>query len=139
MRPLPPDSPEAMARIVALFVVSDARVDAEEIDTLQQIGAFERLGITRERFLAVAGQFSLDLGGPYGWMRLADLQMVDRLLAEVCDPAMRLRVARLAAAVITANGRIDESERVVFDHMLYRWGLTRRRVAQAIREDRVPA
>lgn len=139
MRPLPPDTPEAMARIVALFVVSDARVDAEEIDTLQQIGAFERLGITRERFLAVAGQFSLDLGGPYGWMRLADLQMVDRLLAEVSDPAMRLRVARLAAAVITATGRIDESERVVFDHMLHRWGLTRRRVAQAIREDRVPA
>ena len=139
MRPLPPDTPEAMARLVALFVVSDARVDGEEIDTLQRIGAFERLGITRERFLAVAGEFSLDLGGPYGWMRLADLQVVDRLLAEVRDPAMRLRVARLAAAVITANGRIDESERVVFDHMLARWGLTRRRVAQAIREDRVAA
>jgi len=139
MHPLPPDSPEAMARIVALFVVSDARVDAEEIDTLQQIRAFERLGITRERFRAVAGRFSLDLGGPYGWMRMADLQIVDRLLAEVRSPAMRLRVARLAAAVITANGRIDESERAVFDHMLQRWGLTRRRVAQAIREDRVPA
>jgi hypothetical protein len=139
MRPLPPDTPEAMARVLALLVVADACVDADEIQTLHRLRAFERLGIPCERFLQVAGEFSVDLGGPHGWMRLADLRLVDRLLDEVREPILRLRVARLAAAVITANGHIDERERVIFDHMLGRWSLTRSRVAQAIREDRVAA
>jgi uncharacterized tellurite resistance protein B-like protein len=136
MRQLQPDSPEAMARVLALFVVADERVSPDEIQTLHRLGAFEQLGMSSKRFLQVAGDFSLDLGGPHAWMRLADLYLIDGLLDGVRDPEMRLRLARLAAAVITADGRIDQGERLIFDRMLIRWGLTRSRVVRAIREDR---
>jgi len=139
MNPLPPDSPDAMARVLAMFAVADRQLNPEEIETLEQLDAFARIGVTRERFLLVAGGFSMSLGGPHGWMRLSDLQLVDRLLAEVREPGNRITVARLAAAVITANGRVDETERIVFDQMLNRWGLTRNRIALAIREDRATA
>ena len=72
-------------------------------------------------------------------MRLSDLLLVDRVLEGVRDKQNRLTVARLAAVIITANGRIDASERVVFDQMMWRWGLTRNHVVLAIREDRVTA
>jgi uncharacterized tellurite resistance protein B-like protein len=134
MRPMQPDSPEALARVLALFVVADERVSPDEIQTLRHLGAFEQLGMTCDQFLQVAGEFSLDLGGPHAWMRLADLYLIDSLLDGVRQPEMRLRLARLAAAVITADGRIDQGERMIFDRMLIRWGLTRSRVIRAIRE-----
>ena len=52
------------------------------------------------------------------------------------DPTLRRTVARLAAGVITADGRVDALERQVFDHMLVRWALTRSDVSRAILEDR---
>lgn len=58
------------------------------------------------------------------------------MLAGVRDPAKRLLVARLAAGVITADGRVQDIERLVFDHLLARWGLTRSEVSRAILNDR---
>lgn len=139
MQTLPPDSPEALARVLAMFTVADRQLDAEELRTLERLNAFERVGTTRQRFLRTVAGFSAALGGPHCWMRLSDLQLVDEVLDGVRDKQQRLTVARLAAAIITANGRIDETERIVFDQMLLRWGLTRNRVVLAIREERLTA
>jgi urease accessory protein UreH len=49
----------------------------------------------------------------------------------------RLLVCRLAAAVITADGRVTHDERLVYDHALARWRINQSDVTQAILEDRV--
>jgi uncharacterized tellurite resistance protein B-like protein len=134
------DSPEAMARILALMMVADTDLDEREVRTLEDLDAFNRIGMPRSEFMRVAKEFCADLGrrmGEQSWLRLSDIELIDSLLDDVRDPRRRLLVSRLAAGVITADGQVSELERMVYDHMLCRWGLTRSVVSKAIREDRV--
>jgi tellurite resistance protein len=128
--PLPAtDSADALGAVLALMVVSDAHIHPAEIDTLESLDAFRRIGMPRSRFMALLRDFQGD----------SRRGRADALLSTVQDPELRLLVARLAAAVVTADGRVDSLERMVYDHLLMRWGLSQQRVAQAIREDRIPA
>lgn len=132
------DSPEALARVVAMMIVADADLDPTEVHTLDRLEAFDRLGLPRQQFLRVAREYCAELGermGDQPWLRLSDVQLIDELLAGVKDADKRLLVSRLCAAVITADGRVEDIERMVFDHMLCRWGLTRSDIARAIRSD----
>ena len=98
-----------------------------------------RIGITREGFRATAQQYCAELGARMGdraWLQLSDVMLIDETLRPVQGTAQRLLVARLSAAIITADGRVHDIERLVFDHMLARWGLTRAAVSRAILADR---
>lgn len=70
--------------------------------------------------------------GDKPWLNLSDIGPIDEVLDGVHDDGKRLLVARVAVALITADGRVRDIERRVFDHMLYRWRLTRQDVSQAI-------
>ncbi len=49
----------------------------------------------------------------------------------------RILVCRLAAAVVTADGRVTHDERLVYDHALVRWRISQSDVTHAILNDRV--
>ncbi|WP_119353010.1 hypothetical protein [Azohydromonas sediminis] len=134
------DSPEALAQVLILAVVADTEFDARELAILDELDAYARLGTTREAFLrqALAHAQSTRLG-ERGYLRMSDIAQIDAALEAVRDPAKRLLVCRLAASVITADGRVHDVERLVFDHMLCRWGLTRSMVSRAMLADRWPA
>lgn len=133
------DTPLAMARVLAMVMAADAQIDDREVQILDELQAFRRLGVSRPEFLRIAQGFSAGLGhhrGEHSYLRMSDIELVDQLLDEVRSPQSRLLVARLAAGVITADGRVSELERMVYDHMLCRWGLDASVVTRAIREDR---
>jgi hypothetical protein len=140
MKTLPTDSPEALARVLAMVIVTDAELDPRELGMLEQLDAFDRIGLTREQFRATARQYCAELGARMGddrpWLLLSDVMLIDEVLRPVQGAAQRLLVARLSAAIITADGRVRDIERLVFDHMLARWGLTRAAVSRAILADR---
>ncbi len=130
-----------MARVLALFVLSDAQVHPAEINMLDSLGAFQRLGFSRTRFngLVLRLRHELDAQGLTGtWHNGPDAMMVDRALAAVHNPAKRLLVARFAAAVMTADGRVEGYERQIYQLMLLRWKLSQADVTRAILEDRTP-
>jgi hypothetical protein len=137
------DSPEAMARAIALVMVIDTELDPTEIDVLDRLDAYGRLGLGRSRFMDVARDFCAGLRermGDADHMSLADVSLIDECLAGVRSADKRLLVARMVAGVITADGRVHDIERMAYDHLLLRWGLTRRDVSQAIlAESRPPA
>ena len=62
---------------------------------------------------------------------------IDALLDAVPGTNDRMLVCRLAAAVITADGRVTHDERLVYDHALARWRINQCDVTQAILDDRV--
>jgi hypothetical protein len=133
------DSPQAMARLIALLIVADTRLDPRELAMLDELDAFTRLGLERAEFMRVAGALCDELGERLQqrpWLSLSERLLIEAELQAVRDPAKRLLVARLGAAAITADGRVQDSERVLFDHLLLRWGLTRADVSQAILADR---
>ena len=133
------DSPEAMARLIALLIVADTKLDPREIEALDQVDAFRRLGMERADFMRTASELCDELGARLEsrpWLTLSEQALIEAELQAVRDPAKRLLVCRIAAAVITADGRVQDSERRLFDYMLLRWGLTREDVSQAILADR---
>ncbi|NML13896.1 hypothetical protein [Azohydromonas caseinilytica] len=132
------DTPEAMARLIALLIVADTKLDPRELAMLDELDAFGRIGIERTEFMRVASELCEELGERLQqrpWLTLSERALIEAELQTVRDPARRRLVARLGAAVITADGRVQDSERVLFDHLLLRWGLTRADVSQAVRED----
>ena len=138
----PPEAREAAARVLALILAADGRADERELKALADDRAFGRLGVSAARFAEMAREYEAVAGAQmrsHNYLHLSDIEHLDALLAQVQDPQQRLLVCALAARVITADGSIRDIERMVFDHMLARWGLTRSMVSRAILAERQAA
>lgn len=130
------------ARVLALIVAANGRADPRELQALETLGAFSRLGVTRKQFLGLVEDSLREIGtglAECSWLRARDQAYVDSLLEQVTDPQQRLLVCRLAAAVVTADGQVSGDERLVFDHALARWHISRSMLAEAILQDPVPS
>ena len=131
---------EAPARVLALMVAANGRIDERELRMLDELDAYRRIGVSRDRFIELARGCLHDVGSHLSerpWLHLADWAYVERLLHDVGDRGQRLTVCRLAAAVITADGRITREERMVYDHTLARWRISQTMVAHAIMSERL--
>jgi uncharacterized tellurite resistance protein B-like protein len=138
----PIDTREAPAHVLALMMAADGRADPREVEALADEQAFRRLGVTPQRFAELAREYEVTAGAEmrsHNYLHLSDIEQLDALLDQVKDTHQRLLVCALAARVITADGSIRDIERMVFDHMLARWGLTRSMVSRAILHERAVA
>ncbi len=138
MNEFPPAITEAPAKVLALLVAANGRIDPAELDVLDQLDAFRRVGVKRERFIELVQRCIDDVGHSLceqSWLRLSDMRYVDALLDAVADDDARLLVCRLAAAAIAADGRITADERLVYSHALTRWRITQASVLSAMRDD----
>jgi len=134
-----PGHPEAAASVLALMVAANGCIDQDELRMLDELDAYRRVGVSRERFLELARLCVDDVGtalSDHAWLPISGLQYLNEMLDTVTDPAMRLMVCRLAAATITADGHITEDERLVYEHTLARWHISQAMVSQAILADR---
>ena len=124
---------ESSARVVALVVAANGRIDERELQALDRLDAFQRLGVTRERLVELA-QGCIDVVDlpMQAWVRTVHL---DAVLDEVDDCRSRLFVCRLAAAVLVADGRITRDKRVVYERVLSRWHVSQMMVCRAIMSD----
>jgi hypothetical protein len=125
MRAYTPDSPQALARIVAMAIVTDARLDHRELQVLDDLGAYAMLGLTRDEFLETVHAYCRDLLAERRGedrIRLLDAARIDRALAEVTDPRLRVMVCGLLLNVCDADGRFHETELAFLSHVLERWG-----------------
>ena len=140
MTPHSVQNDEAAASVLALMVAANGRVDPRELQTLDTLQAFQRLGVERERFLALAHRSLEEFGSTLceaSWLPAAATAYLDALLDRVEEGERRMLVCRLAAAVITADGCISVDERLVYSHVLGRWKISHSMVTQAILHDPV--
>jgi uncharacterized tellurite resistance protein B-like protein len=133
-----PAAREAAASLLSIVVSANGRIDPREVAELDRLRAYERLGIRREAFLALADAALEQVGLPLSQsqsLRLSDRSRLLALQLAVGEPALRLTVCRLAAAVITADGRVTPDERLVYTSLLSQWFVTDTMVTQAIMRD----
>jgi tellurite resistance protein len=138
--PSSPIATQAAAELLAIVVAANGSIDACELAELERLRAFERLRLTRARFLRMADAALEDIGLTLSRRRWLGARERSRILAlqlQVRDRAEQLTVARLAAAVITADGRVTPDERQVYGALLAAWGLSHGMVAHAIMADKV--
>jgi hypothetical protein len=133
------NSPEAMARVVAMMIVTDTQLDQREIAVLDATEAYQRMGLTRARFMAVARDYCGDLvqlADEKRGVALLDPKLVNQVIDCVDDEKKRVLVSRILASIIPADNHQGEGELVLFEHILDRWALSRDRLAMAIENER---
>ena len=121
------NSPEAVARILAMMMIADAKLEDREIDIMDELRGFDIVGISRERFSQVMHDYCselLALGGKDGKVHLIDRQRLNEIADSVDDPKKRLLAAGLMLNIANADGKLHDTELVVFKYVLDRWGMT---------------
>ncbi len=127
MRPYAANSPSAAARIIALTVVADGDISQPEIDLLESLGVHDQLGLERQALHEVFDAFCEDLLLTQQ-LRYADVCPVDEptlaaLMADISDPALRMRLLGLCVALAESDDRVAEGEQIVLKAAVKYWGL----------------
>lgn len=127
MRKYEQNSPEAMARVIAMMIVTDGHIDDREIALLDKLNVYELLGISREDFMRVGRDYCAELvadAEEHGATPVLDADRADHVIDFVDVRARRMLVARLLIGVMAADRMQRRSEKVLLAHILDRWSLT---------------
>ena len=126
MRRYTQNSPEAMARIIALVVLADGDLDDCEVEMLDRLGVYERIGASRRTFIRVVQEYFEDLLRDHTGDRvpLLDAQRLDAVLDAVDDEKKRVDLAAIMLSLISADGDMSDAELATLRHVLEHWGLT---------------
>lgn len=129
MRTYPNNSPQAAARIVALTMLAGGQVCKAEIDVLDRLRAHEELGLRPDELHSIVHSMCDDMLST-AEMTWADACKVDpqtlaKLMAEIDDSELRLKVLGLCVAVIEADGHVVEGEAIMLRAVVEQWGLHR--------------
>lgn len=118
-------SARAAARVVALTLISNGRVQSTELAALEDLDATGQLALSNKEWRSTVLEFYADLllTARRGRECLLDSHLIERLLDAVDEPELQRRVLRLCAAVARADGHVDEGEAVVLLAAIDRWGL----------------
>ena len=134
MRQYLTNSPEAVSRLVAMAIITDAEVDDRELDALDRINFYGSVGINKWAFGDVLADFCDDLARSAdrrGYIRLLDQRCIDQLLAEVDDPVLRATTVALITNILRSDGRVEVQEAAFLNYVLERWGFSPERHAAA--------
>jgi tellurite resistance protein len=127
MRPHTKNSPHAAARLVALTLISDGQLKRAEMAILERSDAHADLGLRQGEFREVVHGLCADLlhqAHQKGEVDcLIDKALIERLLTDVDDAAIRRTVLRLAIAVVHADGQVHDGESIVLLAMIEQWGV----------------
>ena len=126
MRTYPRNSPEAMARIIALILLADGDLDDGEVEMLDDLGVYDRLGVSRKTFIRVVQEYFEDLlhDDTGDRIRLLDAKRLDVVLDGVDDDKKRVDLAAMMLSLISADGNMNDAELATLRHVLAHWGLT---------------
>ena len=129
MRTYPNNSPQAAARIVALAMLADGDISRVELDALARSGVHQQLGLHADDWDAVVQAVCDDLltAGHLTWADACsiDPRTLAELMAEIADPALRLKVLRLCVSVVEADGNVVDGESILLGTAVEQWGLHR--------------
>ncbi len=121
------DSPEAVARLLALAVTVDGVPAESELAMLERRGVLAGLGLNREGFNAVIDQLCVDLrkgtrvgdAADFGVLRPAQLEM---MLHEVQSLELQRDLIALFIEVFSADKRYQPAESIFLRSVLRCWG-----------------
>lgn len=129
LRPYPRNSPQAAARLVALAMLADGRLQQEEFIALERHDAWRRLDIAREEWNAVLLDLWEDLVsctvGQAAPSCEVEAWVLDQLLADIDDPALRRTVLSLCVSVVESDEQVQDAEALLLTRTVEQWGLQR--------------
>ena len=129
MRTYPINSPQAAARIVALAMLADGQMSRAEVDILERLRIHEQLGLPPDELHSVVHALCSDMLSTAALTGATaceiDPRTLARLMGEIDDADLHLKVLALCVAVIEADGRVVPAEAIVLTAAVEQWGLQR--------------
>lgn len=127
MRHYPSDSPEAMARIIALALMADGAIDLSELKSLKHHEITKDLGLDDRQFDKVVHDFCEDMmtfahRASTGQFEL-DQKSMDALLGEIQNPELQNQLLSAMLHIVNAEGKLSSGEAVLVSRAMTRWGL----------------
>lgn len=135
MKKYTPNSPEAVARIIAMFMLVDNDLNLSELDALEWISLYEALGIERKAFITILKDYCDDLSDEVeanGKINLLEPTRVDSLLLDVTDPKKQLATLAVALDICKSDLIINEPEMALLQYMMQRWKITLEHLEESI-------
>lgn len=131
MRQYQTDSPEAMARIIALSMLVDGGLDKTELDVINRYEVLEHIGMSDTTFNNIVQELCEDMlqsmpGYHLGRIELDDElaeQCIDDMLAEIQDPRQRQFLLDVMLAVVDADHYLSEGETILLSRAMQCWNL----------------
>lgn len=127
MKTYPVDSPEAMARVLAMVMLADARLDDRELEALERLDLLRLIGLGREHFSQVVKEYCDELiaaGAADGKVNLMDRARIDSIVDAVQDTRKRTDAASMALILMKADQQFHDAELALLRYTLGRWGLS---------------
>lgn len=126
MRHYETDSRPAAARLLALTALADGGLDRNEIDALMRADLARRLGIGSTEFERILREYCEDLMVSAHYLdgmrlKVAD-EVLDLLLEDIADPALRRALLRTMQDIASADGVETAAEVEVLARALEKWG-----------------
>lgn len=125
MRKYSPNSKEACARIVAMFMLADGVLEADELADETQEKIYRILSIERSTFLAILRDYLHDLrqapDQEQSRISMLDPVRVNQLLEEVDEYSARIKVLMASLLVCKGDHALNSSEMALFRHVMNRW------------------
>lgn len=127
MRKYALNSPEALARLLAMFMITDGNMDPRELELLDKLHVYDLIGLPRKQFTKVLVDYCDDVSDEAnddGTIRLLDAERIDGLLTEITDRRKRVLACVLAMDISKSDGTISEPEMALLSHMMKSWGIS---------------
>lgn len=127
MRHYQTDSPDAVARLIALALLADGAVSPSELQLIKQHDIIQRIGNSPERFNQIVQEFFADiqehmpqeLSEPFE----IDAETLGQLLGEIRQPALQETVLRTMLDIVDADQRVHGGEAVLLTQAIQTWAI----------------
>jgi uncharacterized tellurite resistance protein B-like protein len=123
MRAYATDSPQAVSRLLILSVIADGGGSPAEIVASYRLGILEYAGIEEHVFDEVLRAFCSDVEITAGGLIKVEKEMVDQMLAEIVQPALRLRVWEAMWQMSYADEKLADGELGLLLQVTRAWGI----------------
>jgi len=133
MRSYPTNSPEALARLVAMAILADGRLDNREVDWIKHNDTAALLGVDRDTLIQVLLDCCRDVINEAEQERVFLLEdhRLARLADDLTDPALQ-KVALSAMLILAkSDGSVSEGEETLLRFLMSRWSIALEDLAAA--------
>jgi len=123
MRSYPPDSPQAVSRLLALTVISDGGGSPSEIAATYRLSILDYAGIEEHVFDQVLRELTADLPSTSDGLVKVETNMIDQCLAEIVRPDLRLRLWKAMWQMAYADSQFAHAEVALLHRATATWGI----------------
>lgn len=123
MRHYPNNSPQSAGRLLALTMIVDGNLAPSEVDALDHSDILARVDLDEHDFQQLLQELCEDMlaGADHGFIQLAPA-VLDSLLLEITDPALRRRLLQAMWHIADADGYLADGEAVLLARAGVLWG-----------------